>query len=195
MPRCDNGHSDARVAVPGSRYVGIVQRNRRWAENLAKWPVVSPSFVMFTPVMLASVAVVTGGCSGSVFSLEDSTLGTIGMPAAQSTEALAQGMQGPVPAEGHPEEHFVTTPQQQAYLAALVGAGIHPSDELMALSIGAYVCQARAAKQSEQAVWDFVLPLVRNDVDDAHVSSVAPEVGEVDTATADYIRIATERLC
>jgi len=39
------------------------------------------------------------------------------------------------------------------------------------------------------------LPLVRNDVDDAHATSIAPEAGEVNSRTADYIRIATERLC
>ena len=72
---------------------------------------------------------------------------------------------------------------------------MHPSEDLMALSIGAYVCQARAARQTDQAVWDFVLPLVRNDLSDSHAGSVAPEVGDVDAATADYIRIATERLC
>ena len=145
---------------------------------------------MLTPVMLASVAVMTGGCA-----LGDTTLTTIGQPAAQSTDARAQGLQSAIRDGAQPEDHFAATPHQQAYLKALADAGVQPSDELMALSIGAYVCQARAAKQSEQAVWDFVLPLVRNDVDDAHMSSVAPEAGEVDTATADYIRIATERLC
>ena len=86
-------------------------------------------------------------------------------------------------------------PVADLLVARLVDAGVRPSEDLMALSIGAYVCQARAAKQSEQAVWDFVLPLVRNDLSDADDSSIAPEVAEVDTTTADYIRIATERLC
>lgn len=145
---------------------------------------------MLTPVVLASVAVVSGGCS-----LGDSTLTTIGQPAAQSTDARAQGLHGAIRGGAGPEDHFAATPHQQDYLKALADAGVRPADELRALSIGAYVCQARAAKQSEQAVWDFVLPLVRNDVDDAHATSVAPEVGEVNSATADYIRIATERLC
>jgi hypothetical protein len=57
------------------------------------------------------------------------------------------------------------------------------------------VCQARAAKQSDQAVWDFVLPMVRSDVRDGGLSSMAPSAGKVDSVTADYIRIATERLC
>jgi len=165
--------------------VGIVQHNRRWTASLAKWPLVP-----LTPVMLASVAVMACGCS-----LGDTTLTTIGQPAAQSTDARAQGLQGAVHDDAHAEDHFAATPHQQDYLKALADAGVRPSDELMALSIGAYVCQARAAKQSEQAVWDFVLPLVRDDVDDAHATSVSPEVGEVNSATADYIRIATERLC
>ena len=51
-------------------------------------------------------------------------------------------------------------------------AGVKPSSDLLALTIGSYVCQARAAKQSDQAVWDFVLPLVRNDVRNGRLSSI-----------------------
>ena len=54
---------------------------------------------------------------------------------------------------------------------------------------------ARAAKQSDQGVWDFVVPLVRSDVRNSRMSSTAPAADEVKSATADYIRIATERLC
>ncbi|MDT5010699.1 MAG: hypothetical protein QOH57_2316 [Mycobacterium sp.] len=87
------------------------------------------------------------------------------------------------------------SPQQQAYLNALVADGLRPSTDLLALSIGSYVCQARAAGQSQQALWDYVHPLVSNDVHDAHMSSNAPTSADVDIATASYIRIATERLC
>ena len=95
------------------------------------------------------------------------------------------------------------TGQQRAYLDALKAAGVKPSSDLLALSIGSYVCQARAAKQSDQGVWDFVVPLVRSDVRNARMSSMAPTVpgsdsppaAEVNSATADYIRIASERLC
>jgi len=170
--------------------VEIVARNRRWVNTLAKWPAVSPTLVVVAPVMFASVTALSTGCS-----LGDRTLSTIGQPAAEATDDQVRGLQGALRAGGHPEKHFAVTADQQAYLDALVDAGVHPSDVLMALSIGAYVCQARAAGQSEQAVWDFVLPLVRDDVDDADVGSVAPAVHEVDAATADYIRIATERLC
>jgi hypothetical protein len=44
-------------------------------------------------------------------------------------------------------------------------------------------------------VWDVVVPLVRGDVRTAHLSSSAPPAGDVDATTADYIRIATDKLC
>jgi hypothetical protein len=72
---------------------------------------------------------------------------------------------------------------------------VKPSSDLLALSIGSYVCQARAAKQSDQEVWDLVVPLVRSDVRTTHMSAMAPDTDEVDSATADYIRIATDKLC
>ena len=87
------------------------------------------------------------------------------------------------------------TPQQRGYLDALRAAGVRPSSELLALSIGSYVCQAHAAHQSDQAVWDFVVPMVRDDVRDASPGDEAPAAGEVNSVTADYIRIATDRLC
>ena len=59
---------------------------------------------------------------------------------------------------------LTVTPQQRTYLDALKAAGVKPSTDLLALSIGSYVCQARAAKQSEAAVRDYVTPLVRGDV-------------------------------
>ncbi len=94
---------------------------------------------------------------------------------------------------------LVVTPHQQSYLDALHAAGVAPSSDLSALSIGSHVCQARAAKQTDQAVWDFVAPLVRNDVSDSDdtdgARAQAPSAGDIDSATADYIRIATERLC
>ena len=70
-----------------------------------------------------------------------------------------------------------------------------PSSDLQALSIGSYVCQARAAKQSDQAVRDYVTPLVRNDVRNTQLNGAPPPEPAVVAATADYIRIATERLC
>lgn len=105
---------------------------------------------------------------------------------------------GPVQ-PGAQSNALVVTPRQRAYLDALHTAGVRPSSDLTALSIGSYVCQARAAMQTDQAVWDFVAPLVRNNVADADtgdgVSAMAPSPDEVQSATSDYIRIATDRLC
>ena len=39
------------------------------------------------------------------------------------------------------------------------------------------------------------MPLVRSDVRATRPSSMRTLVREIDSATADYIRIATERLC
>ncbi|ADU01551.1 MULTISPECIES: DUF732 domain-containing protein [Mycolicibacterium] len=94
---------------------------------------------------------------------------------------------------------LIVSPHQQSYLDALADAGVEPSSELSALSIGSYVCQARAAGQTDQAVWDFVEPLVRNDIRDADAAAeIRAELPSPDAAhstTADYIRIATDRLC
>jgi hypothetical protein len=89
------------------------------------------------------------------------------------------------------------TPAQRGFLDALTAAGVHPSSELEALSIGSHVCQAHAAGQSDQAVWDYITPMVRSDVSDS-AASVPPDTApepQVTQATADYIRIATQRHC
>lgn len=87
------------------------------------------------------------------------------------------------------------TDTQRGYLTALSRAGVHPSSELRALSIGSYVCQARAAGQSEQAVRDHVAPMVRSDVADSHASSQSPPGVQADAAVTAYVRIATTHLC
>ncbi|PEG36645.1 DUF732 domain-containing protein [Mycolicibacterium duvalii] len=91
---------------------------------------------------------------------------------------------GPADADAN-SNALVVTPRQQDYLDALHAAGIEPASDLTALSIGSYVCQARAAKQPDQAVWDFIAPMVASDPDDPAFQNT----------TADYIRIATDRLC
>jgi hypothetical protein len=108
-------------------------------------------------------------------------------------DATAGGSQ--TPDEGAEPSMLTVTPAQRTYLDALKAAGVKPSTDLLALSIGSYVCQARAAKQSEAAVRDYVTPLVRGDVHSTQLNAVAPPPSEVDALTADYIRIATERLC
>lgn len=144
------------------------------------------------------IASSTGWLTGCSLSDEMSGLGSemeIAPAHGQSTTELP----GPVQA-GPQSNALVVTPRQQAYLDALHAVGVRPSSDLTALSIGSYVCQAHAAKHSDQAVWDFVAPMVRNEVvdSDGHgngVSTMVPSTDEIHAVTADYIRIATERLC
>ncbi|MGK2881851.1 MAG: DUF732 domain-containing protein [Mycobacterium sp.] len=96
---------------------------------------------------------------------------------------------------GGPDTYMAPSKQQHEFLDALDRAGVRPSSDLSALTIASSVCQARAAGQGDQAVWDFVEPLVRGDLDTSDQSSAHPSQIEVDAATASYIRIATERLC
>lgn len=114
-------------------------------------------------------------------------------PSTMQTRAEAQG-NGPQDDTVAPNSLKVND-RQRAYLEALEAAGVRPSTDLQALSIGSYVCQARAAKQSDQAVRDYVTPLVRGDVRAQQMNAVAPSPAEVEAVTADYIRIATEHLC
>jgi hypothetical protein len=119
----------------------------------------------------------------------------MGMPTSETETAHGEaGAAPPGPGQGQ-SNALVMTEKQRGYLDALTAAGVKPSSNLAALSIGSYVCQARAARQTDHAVWDFVLPLVRSDVDGDNLSSAAPSAADVDTTTAEYIRIATERLC
>ncbi|MDT5069826.1 MAG: hypothetical protein QOK02_5981 [Mycobacterium sp.] len=129
--------------------------------------------------------------------MTDGVIATMGMPTSETVPAGS----GALIAAQQPQQDggmsgaVHETPTQRAYLEALSAAGVHPSSELVALSIGSYVCQARAAHHSDQAVWDFVMPMVRSDVRDSHLSAQPPPAGQVNLVTADYIRIATERLC
>jgi hypothetical protein len=133
--------------------------------------------------LLAAIAALLTGCTSG-----DGMLPTMSVPPPETMQSRADA------ASGEPGTLTVTR-QQRAYLDALKATGVRPSSDLLALSIGSYVCQARAAKQSDQAVRDYVTPLVRNDVRNTQLNAVAPPVSEVDAVTDDYIRIATERLC
>ena len=117
-------------------------------------------------------------------------LPTMSVPPPSTMQSRAEAKGGAQQADP-----LTISAQQQAYLDALKAAGVKPSSELLALSIGSYVCQARAAKQSEQAVRDYVTPLVRSDVRNTELSALGPPPSEVNAVTGDYIRIATERLC
>jgi len=134
--------------------------------------------------LLAPVTWLTGCGSGP------DLVGEAALPAEQSTDFVdgAVDMGGPAALE--------LTPVQQGYLDALAAAGVRPASELRALSIGSCGCQARAAGNDDQEVWDHVAPMVRSDVADSQVAapqSAAP--AQTDTVVAAYIDIATQRLC
>lgn len=138
-----------------------------------------------------TIAGLVTGCSAS-----DGFISSVTLPAdsATTTSPTASRMAS-APSTGPNGRSLEVTGQQRAYLDALAVGGVRPSSELRALSIGSYVCQARAAGQSPQAVWDFVHPLVSTDVHDAHMRSMEPSPADIDAITASYIRIATDRLC
>lgn len=117
------------------------------------------------------------------------------VPPPSTVESRVQPQGSGPQAEATAPDSLTVTAQQRAYLDELQHAGVRPTNDLLALSIGSYVCQARAAKQSDEAVRDYVTPMVRNDVRSRQMNAVAPPPSEVDAVTADYIRIATERLC
>ncbi|GAC1399406.1 MAG: DUF732 domain-containing protein [Mycobacterium sp.] len=162
-----------------------MRRAERRPDGLAKWSA--------TKVLVASSAALLTGCS-----VADDVMATVGMPTSESAPAHGQaGAEPPGPPQPNGNSDAIpVTGQQRGYLDALNTAGVQPSSELLALRIGSYVCQARAAKQSDQGVWDIVAPLVRNDVRTAaRMSASAPSTDEVNSKTADYIRIATNKLC
>jgi hypothetical protein len=141
---------------------------------------------------MACAALVVSGCG-----MGDDVMATIGMPpsgTATSGTSVQTFAEPPAVDQGEAPD-LVITPAQRAFLDALSEAGVDPSSELSALNIGSCVCQARAARQSDQEVWDFVLPMVRGDVRDSYAESMAPPAGQVNSETADYIRIANDTLC
>lgn len=141
-------------------------------------------------LLVASATLLLTGCAG------DEAI-AIKEPTAETEAVHGHGGATPPgpPASGGKSNALVVTDRQRSYLDALAAAGVTPSSDLMALNIGSYVCQARAAKHGEEAVWDIVHPLVRSDADDDQLSADPPPAADVDAATADYIRIATQRLC
>lgn len=141
---------------------------------------------------MACAALVVSGCG-----MGDDVMATMGMQPAETTASgsSAQAFAQPPAVEPGGAPELVVTPTQQEFLDALSEAGLNPSSELSALNIGSCVCQAKAARQSDQEVWDFVLPMVRGDVKNSYAESVPPPAGQVDAQTSDYIRIATATLC
>lgn len=141
-------------------------------------------------LIIASAALLTG-CSGA------DMMSTIGLPTSQAAPAHGESSAaapGPSPA-GPRSNALVVTDRQRGYLDALAAAGVRPSSDLLALSIGSYVCQARSAQHTDQELWDSVYPMVRGDIDDRMAGFTPPATADVDAETSDYIRIATDRLC
>lgn len=144
-------------------------------------PVVAP---------VISIVVALGGCSSA-----DDVVSSVVIPVVSGSEAVAGDHMVLSDPGGYGEE-FEVTAVQRAFLDGLQAQGVEFSSELRALSIGSYVCQAHAAGQNEQAVWDGIAPMVRSERAELH--AVSPQtVTEVDVhaGTAHYIRIAFQELC
>jgi len=140
---------------------------------------------------MAPAAWLLAGCSSGGGDI----ISSVALPSQQSAQAAeADGLDVAASADrlaGKPS----LTPGQRTYLDGLLAAGVHPSNDLRALSIGAYVCQARAAGQSDQAVWDAVAPMVRSDLADSTAATPAASYLNVDDAIGQYIGVAQRRLC
>lgn len=164
--------------------MGNVQHRRR----------ILPTLFMLSVVPLAALLAACSLTNGLLN--RDVTSTAAPPPAALPDRPADRGSDLPTPPDGAAQPGALTvTSQQRLYLNALDAAGVRKTSDLRALSIGSAVCQARAAQQSEQAVWEFIVPLVRSDVRATRPGSMRTSVSEVNAATADYIRIATDRLC
>jgi hypothetical protein len=154
-------------------------------------PLGLPSRALLAAGFLAPAAWLLAGCGSGA-----DLMSTVALP-SQQTARPAEGVDLGVSPETGPQSGTLNlTPAQREYLDDLTAAGVHPSSELRALSIGSYVCQARGAGQSDQAVRDYVAPMVRSDVADANASAPqSASVIQADVAIDDYIRIAGQRLC
>lgn len=153
------------------------------------------------PVLLAAVLAPTAALLAACASGAD-LVSSVALPSEQTlpSERTAGDPADTVDVAAAPDTAAKTAPveltdAQRGYLTALAGAGVHPSSELRALSIGSYVCQARAAGQSDQAVWDYVAPMVRSDVADSHASTQSAPGVQADAAVTTYVRIAAAHLC
>lgn len=142
---------------------------------------------------MAPAAWLLAGCGSSGGDL----ISTVALPSQQTT-GYVDGVDLPIsPESGRQNSEPDLTPSQRDYLGALSAAGIRPSNDLRALRIGAYVCQARAAGQSDQTVWDAVAPMVRSDVIEASTGSPQSPATttNVDAVVGEVIHIATQKLC
>jgi len=178
-----------------NRYCEKVQRSD--SASLSKLsgsgsrPVRAPSRVLVVAGFIASAACLLAGCGSGA-----DLMSSVALPSEQTTGSAEGADLGVSPEAGPQSSKLDLTPAQRGYLADLSAAGVHPSSDLRALSIGSYVCQARGAGQSDQSVRDYVAPMVRSDVADVNASvPQSASVIQADAAIDDYIRIAGERLC
>ena len=159
-----------------------------------KRPILAPSSVLRIAGVVVPTAWLLAGCGPGA-----DLVSTVALPTEQAAQRHGGFADGVDVAAGPDTQTkpatLQLTPAQRGYLDDLSAAGVQPANELRALSIGSYVCQARAAGQSDEAVWDYVAPMVRSDVADSRVSAKVPSGVPADTAIATYIRIATQRLC
>ena len=155
------------------------------------WPFGSPAHRVLLAGFLAPAAWVLAGCGSG-----GDLISSVALPSHQAT-GYDEGVDVAASPTDDPQSGTMAlTPAQREYLDALSAAGVRTSNELRALSIGSYVCQARAAGQSDQAVWDSVAPMVRSDIAAARAASPqAPVTLEADAAVGQYIQTATQRLC
>ena len=174
-----------------SRYRGIVQRSDGHVFGKAAGDATPVSGVTRHALVLAGLLGPTAWLLIGCGSGEDLVTTAAGQPpgAVHATDTPFS------PDNEMQSAKLDVTPTQRAFLDALLAAGVHHSSELQALSIGSSVCQAHAAGHSDQAVWDYIAPMVRSDVADGQPSSVPQTTLDLQSVTAYYIRIATQRLC
>ena len=151
-----------------------------------------------TPALLAGC-----GAGGDLIS-------TVALPTRQSPDFVEGGGVEGVGVEGAGADGVRETASsggalrltepQRGFLDDLAAAGIRPSSDLRALSIGSYICQARAARQSDTSVREYVAPMIRSDVADSRAAApqtpgAEPGGVQFEAAVTEYIRSATKRLC
>lgn len=176
-----------------SRYRGSVQRSEGRTVGKAAGDAIALSGMSRRALALAGLLGPTAWLLIGCGSGED--LVTTAAAPVEEPAGVAHAADTPLaPGNEMQSAKLDVTPTQRAFLDALSAAGVQPSSELQALSIGSSVCQAHAAGQSDQAVWDYIAPMVRSDVA-AGQPSAAQVTSHLQSVTADYIRIATQRLC
>lgn len=159
--------------------------------GVGRRPIGTSSHRVLLAGLMTPVALLLSGCGSG-----GDLISSVALPSRQ-TAGYAEGVEVAAPPAGERQSGtMTTTPAQQEYLDALRAAGVRTSNELRALSIGFYVCQARAAGHSEQAVWDSVAPKVRSDIAATGAAAQqAPAAVDADAAIGLYIRSATQLLC